>query len=107
MLKKNEIEDFLRIIDQSSELLNKMRDFRVNKKMPQFILLVENDNELLVNLENVNSIKMFLSCVRNKKSFKIKEFLYAENGVVKNDNNEYFTNQIILSFYNSNKVSNE
>lgn len=106
-IRNNEIEVFLKIIDQESELLDKMRDFRINKKIPQFILLIENDNELLVNLQNINSIKMLLSCVKNKISFKIKEFLHTENGVVKNSNNEYFTNQIILSFYNSKKVRNE
>lgn len=105
-LKKNDIEYFFKI-NYENELLNEIRKFRMNKKIPTYVMLVDGDNELLVNLENVTSIQMFLNCVKNRMSFKIKEFLYVEDGIVKNENNEYFTNQIILSFYNSKKVNHE
>ena len=107
-IKKLDVEPFYEIINHDTELLNGIRKFRADRRLPQYIMLVDNDNELLVNLENVNSIQMLLSCVKNKSRFKIKEFLYPEDGIVKSaDSKEYYTNQIILSFYNSKKGSNE
>lgn len=105
--KKQDIEQFFKIYNET-ELIMELRNFRVNKKIPQNILLVDGDNELLVNLENLLSAQMFLSIVKNRVSFKIKEFLHSEDGIVKNSNSkEHYTNQMVMSFYNSKKENYE
>lgn len=107
-LKKIDIEHFFRLEENDSELFKELRLFRENKKIPQYIMLIEGDNELLINLENLISIKMFLNTVKSRLNFKVKEFLFYEEGIVRSlDDNEYFTNQIVLSFYNSEKLRNE
>jgi hypothetical protein len=91
-----------------SELIEKFRLFRKGKKIPQYFMLIESDNQLLINSENLVSVKMFLNTVKNKSNFKIKEFLFNEEGIVRSsENQEYYTNQIVLSFYNSSKLKND
>ena len=75
-------------------------DYVINKKkLPQFVLLQEGDNELLINLKNRTSVQMLLSTIKGEKNFKLKEFLHITPENTKVANN-YFTNQIVLSFYN-------
>ncbi len=107
-IKKSDIASFLDKNKSDAELIQSFQLFRNEKKIPQYVMLIESDNQLLVNLENILSLKMFLNTVKNKLSFKIKEFLFNESGIVKNhDDNHYHTNQIILSFYNSSKLKND
>lgn len=107
-LKKSDIEPLLNLSNNDSELINEFSVFRENKKIPKNIMLVDGDNELLINLENLISIKMFLNTIKNRPYFKIKEFLFNEHGIVRSlDDQEYYTNQIVLSFYNSEKLKND
>ena len=48
---------------------------------------------------------MLLNAVSKRISFKLTEFLFSNEGVVKKDK-EYFTNQVIISFYNEQKLNN-
>ncbi|WP_264550579.1 lantibiotic dehydratase family protein [Flavobacterium sp. N2038] len=107
-LKESDIAMFFDKNKTDYELIQDFRLFRNEKKIPQYVMFIESDNQLLVNLENLLSLKMFLNTVKNKRSFKIKEFLFNESGIVKNhDDNQHHTNQIILSFYNSSKLKND
>lgn len=107
-IKKSDIVSFLDKNKTDNELIQYFGLFRNEKKIPKYVMLIDSDNQLLVNLENLLSLKMFLNTVRNKLSFKIKEFLFNESGIVKSpDDNQYHTNQIILSFYNSSKLKND
>lgn len=106
--KKSDIEPLLNLSNNDSELINEFIVFRENKKIPKNIMLVDGDNELLINLENLISIKMFLNTIKDRPYFKIKEFLFNEDGIVKSlDGQEYYTNQIVISFYNSEKLKND
>ncbi len=107
-LKKSDVQPLLLLENNDSELINAVKLFRENKKIPKNIMLVDGDNELLVNLENLISTKMFLNTIKNRAYFKIKEFLFDEPGIAKShDEKEYYANQIILSFYNSQKLKND
>ena len=70
---------------------------------PKYLIIADGDNELLINFGNLTSARMLLETVRKRETFKITEFLFDENSAVKNDNN-YYTNQIVLSFYNKQKL---
>ncbi|MCP4181202.1 MAG: lantibiotic dehydratase [bacterium] len=78
--------------------------FKKKLMIPKYVVLVEGDNTLLINFENIDSVKMLLSIVRNRNSFQLEEFLFSDDEIVKNNENEYFTNQIIIPFY---KVQNK
>ncbi|WP_062056894.1 lantibiotic dehydratase family protein [Aquimarina longa] len=67
--------------------------------IPSVFLLTDHDNELVINLENEISCKMFLSEIKNKKSIVLKENLYNEfDSSVKKGNHSY-NNEFIFSLY--------
>ncbi len=106
-LKKKDIANLQKIVNKDTELLEELTVFRKQKKIPQYVMLIESDNELLINLKNSNSVKMLLNTVKSRTQFSIKEFLFSEDGVVKNHENlEYYANQVVLSFYNRKKLEN-
>ncbi len=102
--KKASIQPFIKLIEREEELLNEFSEWRVEKQLPQYVKLIEGDNELLVCLTNVTSIKMFLNTVKNKATFVLSEFLFSEEGILKGDK-EYYSNQVVISFYNEEKLN--
>lgn len=101
IVKSDEIKPFIEEMyndEKFSEILNK---FIQEKGIPQFVLLVDGDNELLINFNNYTSVKMLFKIVKNRDHFRLIEFLHSSNTLVKNENgSEYFTNQFIVSLYN-------
>ncbi|MFB9079122.1 lantibiotic dehydratase family protein [Flavobacterium procerum] len=103
-INRKDVESLLKNKNNDVLLQQEIAKFRADKNIPQFILLSENDNELLINFQNLTSVKMLLDAISKKSVFIIKEFLYAEKSTVKDLKKEYYTNEIIVSFYNSNKL---
>lgn len=99
-LKKPQIQ---KLKDSVSDK-NKIQSFIDFYKLPKYVLLIEGDNELLINLQNTTSLKMFLSIIEKKSQCKIKEFLHLKGGIVNGTNGPY-TNQFVFSFYNESKVN--
>lgn len=83
-----------------------LTQFINDKQLPQFVLLKESDNELLINLKNITSVQMLLSTVKKRSRFILKEFLHNEQSIVSGGNVSY-TNQVILSFYNETLLKNQ
>jgi hypothetical protein len=107
-INETETALFLEKNNGDALLMKELRLFRNKKGIPQYVMVIESDNQLLVNLENITSVKMFLNTVKNKTRFRIKEFLFDQSGIVKNkDGIQFHSNQIILSFYNSSKLKND
>lgn len=104
-LKKRDIEPLLKVMDSDQDFSLTLKEFKQEKRIPQFVLLTDGDNELLINFENLTSVRMLLHTVKKRTFFKLTEFLFSDNGLVKStDGKEYYTHQIILSFYNSKSV---
>ncbi len=104
-IKNNDIKSLLDNYKNQDKLIEEAEKFFSLKKIPQFVLLIDGDNELLVNTKNITSVKMLLETVKKRPLFKIKEFLHTHESVV-NEGNEAYTNQIIFSFYNEKKLKN-
>ena len=100
-LGKKNIQDLYDINDDDL-LVERISTFKEKLRMPQFILLIEGDNELLINLNNANSIRVLLDQVKKKSKFKVTEFLHDIPGLVSSENG-YFTNQIVVSFFKTNE----
>jgi len=103
-IKTKDLKQLFDCFENTSELLNRWQHYCTKNKIPQYALLVEGDNELLINTKNITSVKMFLTTIKKKPGCKLKEFLHNKS-VVQQDNQTY-TNQIILSFYNQEKYKN-
>lgn len=86
---------------------------REKRKLPKMVVVVQSDNHLLMDLENDQSIRIFLSYVKKYKSIVLEEFLFtAENCIVRDVNNQPFTNEVIIPVHRKNveqvlKLKNE
>jgi len=64
----------------------------------------EGDNELLIDFENVLSVKMLYSTIKKRPEFSLTEFLFnIENGVVADAQGNPFTNEFIITFKKNTK----
>ncbi|WP_343611711.1 lantibiotic dehydratase family protein [Chryseobacterium oranimense] len=104
-LRKKDMEIFTENPKSDYHLLEAASATRTRWEMPQYILLAENDNELFINLENIDSIKMMIDTIGEKTSFTFKEFLFTDNDQLVQKDGESYTNQIIVTFYNNQKLS--
>ncbi len=104
-IKGDEIKMLLDNYNNQDKLATALDKFVALKNLPQFVLLIDGDNELLVNTKNISTVKMLLATVKKRPSFKLQEFLHAEDGIVKEEN-EAYTNQVVFSFYNEKKLKN-
>lgn len=92
-IKKEEI-----LFDENKteeEFLN----WRLSRNIPRFVNWVNFDNTLLFDFESPICIPLFLKSVKQKEEFFLEEFLFTEKSIVKNTAGDYFSNQIILSYY--------
>ncbi|WP_394750051.1 lantibiotic dehydratase family protein [Spongiimicrobium salis] len=104
---KNKDVEALKSNSNNNEVFQKiLNEFRKRLKLPQYVLLSDGDNELLVNFENNTSVLMLLDTVKNRPEFLLTEFLFGNDGIVKSDS-DYYTHQIIVSFYNEEKLRSQ
>ncbi|MCP4157986.1 MAG: hypothetical protein GY757_60320 [bacterium] len=103
-IKKDEIEDFLKIKDDI-QLVEDVAKWRKEKKIPDHVALADSDNKLFLNLANALCIRTLFSVTKNRGGFQLVEFpFHPEDAIVKSENgNDIFTNEFVLSFYNNNK----
>jgi len=99
---KIKTDDFRKFIDRqnNTEIKSNIQKWRKEKNIPQLVLLTEGDNALLVDFENILSIKMLFSAIKKHSEFALTEFLFdIKNSVIKDDRGNPFTNEFIVSFH--------
>ena len=105
-VKKRDIE-VLQSADRDAKLLEKkVKELQNKLKLPQYALLSDGDNELLVNFKNMTSVRMLMDTVKNRPVFSLSEYLFANDGIVKSENG-YYTHQILVPFFNSKKLKSQ
>ncbi|WP_025742653.1 lantibiotic dehydratase family protein [Aquimarina pacifica] len=78
---------------------NSFAEWQKKHNIPSVFLLADHDNELVINLENEISKKMFLSEIKNKRKVTLKENLYNEfDSSIKKGKHSY-NNEFIFSLY--------
>ncbi|WP_062056890.1 lantibiotic dehydratase family protein [Aquimarina longa] len=92
------------------ERTNTINKWRSDNNIPKLIQLIDGDNTLLINLENTNSVSMWLDTIKNKSQCILEEFLFTEDGWSSDSNSivqqkeKQYTNQFAISFYNQEKL---
>ena len=69
---------YLKKILSNDKIISELKDWRLKRKIPQWIQLVKSDNTLSVNLENDDMVAVFLQTVKTEKSVVIEEFLHNQ-----------------------------
>lgn len=102
IVQKSEIQIWYEILENKNKLFHEVGVFREKRNIPQFVCIGESDNIMPINLENFDSLEIFLSAVRANKWFVLEEFIFADgNSPVQSSNKESFANEFIFCFYNS------
>ncbi|KIO78264.1 hypothetical protein TH53_04405 [Pedobacter lusitanus] len=73
-------------------------DFRKKWNLPALIILVDGDNELLVDLENILSVKTLLNTAGKKEKIVLREYLLPVSpDFLKDEQGELYANQYVAS----------
>ncbi len=96
-LKKSDYEDLLKA--KEVDLLHTIGAWRQKWKIPQHIVVIEFDNELLIDLDNILSIKVLVQELKNRTEVQFAEFIFSHEGLaVKDKAGASYTNQFIAVF---------
>lgn len=96
-------DEFRNVIEAKGEA-NIEKEIKLWKKkynLPDYVLLVDGDNELLLQLNNMLCIKTLISLVKKRSKFLLKEFLFDPKDAIAKRGNDSFTNQVVFSFFKS------
>ncbi len=102
-IKKEDISSLIAHQENLETFKESLSLFCDKHRLPQHCLLVDGDNELLINFKNATSVQMLIDLVKNRTSFSLSEFLFANDGLVKTEEG-HTTHQLVVSVYNENKL---
>ena len=101
----SKVQKMLKVVKDDEQLAEETAQFREAEKIPVLAFLTDGDNELLVNFNNLSSVRMLLNTVKKRSYFKLTEFLFDKEGVVKDEQGAYYANQVVVSFYNEYRLN--
>ncbi len=91
-----------------NELMQNVADWQTKWKMPNRVLIVQGDNELLIDLRHELSVQTFISEIKNSSQVILAEFLFPdENSMVKDEKGENYTNECVAVFLKESKIESE
>lgn len=78
----------------AAELMETVSLFRREWKLPKHVVLADGDNELLIDLENEQSVQLLLETTKNRNQFTLKEFFHNDNAGITNAKGNCYANQL-------------
>lgn len=96
-LKQDVFEGFNKLSDV--ELIEEMKHVRERYKICREVTFDEGDNELYVDLENVLSVRTFLSRVKKYAKLTLSEFILGDFESPVNDGVNFYNNEFIIPLY--------
>jgi lantibiotic biosynthesis protein len=89
--------DFKHLLDVKGDArrYKLINGFITKWKLPEEIVLVDGDNELLINFENDVLVNLFLDVIKKKTSLEMREFFYPKGNAVTDENARQYTNQVV------------
>jgi len=100
-LKISEIKKIFNEND-NIQLLENIKSWRIENKIPHHVLLSEGDNDLFIDLEVEVFIKMFWNTIKNREVVRLKEFLFNPEKPLVTGPDGCHTNEIIFIFKSEN-----
>ena len=92
------VKDFQDLLDTKLSL-SLTKDWRIKRHIPEKILLINGDNELLIDFSCDISVNVIISEVKKRGVIEVKEFLFnSDNLPIKSDQGGYL-NEFIVPFY--------
>ncbi len=80
------------------------KSFREQHQLPQRVVYAESDNELLIDFDQEVGVELFIHYLTKRKNIVLEEFLFTEeNCIVKDDEGNPYTNEIIIPIQNDAK----
>jgi lantibiotic biosynthesis protein len=80
------------------ERMGKIKLFTVQWNLPQYTVLADGDNELLIDWQNPEHIEVLLEAIKNRSGIQLKEFLFDTKGRVVDESGAIYNAQFIASF---------
>jgi len=103
-LKEKELEPFKDKKRTTAEKHKYFFKLKERVELPDVFLIVQSDNELLINTKNPIAIDTFIDIIKKSKEIIVEEYLFtSENTLVKDTNNEMYTNECIAIILNEQK----
>lgn len=90
-VEEKDVQPLISLMAEKDELLSELKDWRIKRKIPNWIQWVKSDNTLTMNLDNYDFAKLFIETIKKEKVIIIEEFLWNEN--------DDFARQFIFPFY--------
>ena len=82
--------------DKKDDYPKQVNEWLKQWNIPQYVVLVDSDNELLVNFDDAMSLKMFVSAIKKRDRITLEEFLFdTTNLLVKDNSKNGYTNEFI------------
>jgi hypothetical protein len=98
---KEKHPDFFKVLNikqtiyDKSVFMSHIPSLKANNFLPQYVSLVDGDNELVINLDNSTCIEMLVETVKKKSQFVLEEFLFPSSKVV-TGKTDCYANQFIV-----------
>jgi len=90
-------------IKDDSVLLQRVKEWKKGRSIPDTVLLADGDNELYIDMNNPLSIRAWLTAVKKRSSFHLEEFLFNPGTAVVHGPEGVFTNEFVFAFYRKTK----
>ncbi len=89
--------DFKHLLDVKGDAkrYKLINEFTTKWKLPEEVVLVDGDNELLINFENDVLVNLFLDTIKKRNSLEMREFFYPKGNAVTDENGRQYTNQVV------------
>ncbi|AYN02209.1 lantibiotic dehydratase [Chryseobacterium sp. 3008163] len=100
---REDIEELLTILNKES-YIEDLSLYRESRQIPDELVFVSGDQEVLINFNNHNSVNIFKSLIKGSVIFFMTEFIhFSKSNIVKDDDEKTYASQFLFTIYKQNQ----
>lgn len=80
------------------DVFGRMQDVRAARRLPRYVSLADEDNQLLVDLDNVLSVEMLVELVRRRPHFRLMEMWPDPGEMLVTSERGQYVNEVLVPF---------